>query len=290
MGGSGGEWLSPPAIMTHRESVPVKVGIFVFAGVFLAMVIIFMLGSEKQLFKRQYTLTCFFKDISGLRVGAQVQLAGLNVGMVESIAFSPELGEKKVEIRLSLNKEFQERIRKDSTAEISTQGLLGDKFVTVSLGSPDQPILEDGDLLASQERPSLYSIVEKGGAIMENLSTAAKSVSKVLQEVQEGQGLLHSLIYESKEKPLAADFAAMAGELKTASRELRQILQKINKGEGTLGAFLADPSLYYDIRRLFARVERNKILTHIIRSRVRDLELQKINGGRPTNTPRQLNK
>lgn len=263
--------------MQPRESVPIKVGIFVFAGVFLAMAIIFMLGSEKQLFKRQYNLTGYFQDISGLRVGAQAQLAGLNVGMVDRIAFSQELGDKKVQVRLSINKEFQERIRKDSTAEISTQGLLGDKFVSVSLGSPDQEILQDGNDIQSVERPSFYSIVEKGGAIMDNLSNAAKSVSKVLDQVQGGEGLLHSLIYESKERPLARDFGEMAGEINAASRELHQILQKVNHGEGTIGAFLSDPSLYYDIRRLFARVERNKILTHIIRSRIRDLELEKVN-------------
>src|SRR3989338_3394078 len=264
--------------MPARDSGPVKVGIFVFVGVFLAMVIIFTLGSKKQLFMREYTLVTYFQDISGLRVGAQVQLAGLGVVMVDRVALGEGLEDKRVQVRLSINKEFQDRIRGDSIATITTQGLLGDKFVALSLGSPDQEILKDGDLLKSEERPSIYSIAEKGGAIMENISGAAKSVSKVLDELQLGKGLLHTLIYEDKDRPVAADVAAVTSELKVASKELRQILSKVNKGEGTVGAFLQDPSLYYDIRRLFARVERNKILTHIIRSRVKDLELEKIDG------------
>jgi phospholipid/cholesterol/gamma-HCH transport system substrate-binding protein len=264
--------------MQRRESAPVKVGIFVFAGVFLAMGVIFMLGSEKQIFKRQYALVTSFNDISGLRVGAQVQLAGLNVGMVEKISFGDELSDKKVEVRLSINKEFQDRIRKDSIAEISTQGLLGDKYVTVSLGTPPNEVLNDGDALASQERPSFAAIVEKSGVFIDNVNKASQSLTKVLDEVKDGQGLLHTLVYESEERPVGRDFAEMAKELKGASRELRQIVQKVNKGEGTVGAFLQDPSLYYDIRRLFARVERNKILTHVIRSRVRDLELEKVDG------------
>lgn len=272
--------------MQPRESAPVKVGIFVFAGVFLAMAVIFVLGSEKQFFKRQYSLVAYFEDISGLRVGAQVQLAGLGVGMVERIALGQDLEDKKVRVRLSINKEFQDRIRKDSVATITTQGLLGDKFVSVSLGSPEKEILKEGDLLASEERPSIYSIAEKGGAIMDNIGKAAKSVSKVLDEVEGGKGLLHTLIYETKDRPVGADFAAMAEHLKFASRDLRHILQKVNKGEGTIGAFLTDPSLYYDIRRLFARVERNKILTHIIRSRVRDLELEEVSPASPP-TPRR---
>lgn len=261
--------------MNKKESTPVKVGIFVFAGVFLAMLVIFLLGSEKQIFKRQYVLVTTFSDISGLRAGAQVQLAGLNVGMVDRISFARDLGDKRVEVRLAVNKEFQDRIRSDSTAMISTQGLLGDKYVSVSLGTPPNPVLQDGETLKTDEKQGFEAVIGKANKVMEKLDTGIDSVNGILKELQTGNGLLHSLIYETDERPLGRDFAATAAELKNMSRDLRQITSKINRGEGTVGAFLQDPSLYYDIRRLFARVERNKILTHIIRSRVRDLELEK---------------
>ena len=263
--------------MNKKEATPIKVGIFVFAGVFLAMVVIFLLGSEKQIFKRQYVLLTTFTDISGLRVGAQVQLAGLNVGMVDRISFAKELNDKRVEVRLAVNQEFQDRIRNDSVATISTQGLLGDKYLSVSLGTPPNEILQDGDVLKTDEKAGFEAVIGKANKVMEKLDSGMASVDNILKELETGNGLLHSLIYETDERPLGRDFAEMAAELKSTSRELRQITSKINKGEGTVGAFLQDPSLYYDIRRLFARVERNKILTHVIRSRVRDLELEKVN-------------
>jgi phospholipid/cholesterol/gamma-HCH transport system substrate-binding protein len=262
--------------MRKHETAPVKVGIFVFAGVFLAMVVIFLLGSEKQIFKRQYILLSTFTDISGLRVGAQVQLAGLSVGTVDRISFPKELNDKRVEVRLAVNQEFQDRIRQDSVATISTQGLLGDKYVSVSLGTPPNEVLKDGDTLKTDEKAGFEAVMGKANKVMEKLDASMASVDNILKELETGDGLLHSLIYETDERPLGRDFAAMAAELKDTSRELRQITAKINRGEGTVGAFLQDPSLYYDIRRLFARVERNKILTHVIRSRVRDLELEKV--------------
>ncbi|HEX5037354.1 MAG TPA: MlaD family protein [bacterium] len=263
-------------MINKREATPIKVGIFVFAGVFLAMVVIFLLGSEKQIFKRQYVLLTTFTDISGLRVGAQVQLAGLNVGMVDRISFAKELNDKRVEVRLAVNQEFQDRIRSDSVATISTQGLLGDKYLSVGLGTPPNEILQDGDVLKTDEKAGFEAVIGKANKVMEKLDSGMASVDNILKELETGNGLLHSLIYETDERPLGRDFAEMAAELKGTSRELRQITAKINKGEGTVGAFLQDPSLYYDIRRLFARVERNKILTHVIRSRVRDLELEKV--------------
>ena len=268
--------------MNVRESTPIKVGLFVFFGLFMAMVVIFLLGSEKQFFKRQYTLVTYFKDISGLRVGAQVQLAGLTVGMVELVSFEEDLKDKRIQVRMSVSKEFQERIRKDSAASISTQGLLGDKFISLSLGTPDQPVLQEGEILTSEEHASIYTVAEKFGTVIESVNKAAGSINKMLDEVNGGQGLLHTLVYESKERPIGANFAATSEDIKDASRELKQILEKINRGEGTVGAILQDPSLYYDIRRLFARVERSKILSHIIRSRIRDLEIEKIDAA-PTN-------
>ncbi len=243
-----------------RESHQVRVGIFVFAGVFLAMIIIFLLGGEKQLFKRQYSLTAYFADISGLRVGAQVQLAGVNVGFVEKIAFSQILGEKKVESRLSINREYQERICRDSIASINTQGLLGDKIVAISLGSSEEEVLKDGEIISSEERPSLFTIAEKGGAIMENINNAAKSISRILEPMDKGG--------------VGKNFAEIASELRTASKEIREITQKINRGEGTIGALVTDPSLYEDVRRLFGKLERNRLLRSIIRSRIRDQNLQ----------------
>src|SRR5262249_46573332 len=152
----------------------------------------------------------------------------------------------------------------DSVAAISTQGLLGDKYVSISLGTPPKDVLKDGAVLQAEERPGLEAVVDKANKAMDKLDPGIESIVAILKELQNGNGLLHSLIYETDERPLGRDFAAMAGELRSTSRQLREITAKINRGEGTVGAFLQDPSLYYDIRRLFSRVERNKILTHII--------------------------
>ncbi len=264
--------------MSTRESVQLRVGLFIFAGVFLAMVVIFFLGGQKQLFKRPYVLVSYFDDISGLRVGDPVFLAGVRVGVVDRILFSGEPKDKRVEAKLSIDHDYQERIRNDSVASIVTQGLLGDKAVSISVGGVDQKILQDQEILSSEERPSLFSIAEKGGAIMQNVNQAAKVMDRLLTEVEKGDGLLHRLVYESREKPVGEDFSQMAKELRDASKELHEILARVNHGEGTIGALLTDRSVYDDIRKLFGKLERNRLLRHVIRSRLRDLELEEEKG------------
>ncbi|MBI2342459.1 MAG: MCE family protein [Deltaproteobacteria bacterium] len=297
--------------MQDREKIQIRVGIFVLLGLILGMYFIFMIGGEKQLFEQRYTLNTKFKDISGLRVGAPIQLAGLKVGFVDSIKFSPDLTQKDVEIALKINKKFQDRIRKDSEAAINTQGLLGDKFVYISVGSETELVLQDGDFLAGREVASLYSIAEKGGEILENVKEASTSAKKffedmyagkenireslqslrnIMHQTEKGEGLLNALIYDSKGREVVADIAdsmeslknivgradeedkkngeasGVVKNLRVASEDLKQIVAKVNRGEGTIGGLIADPTIYNDIRALFGRANRNKLLKTVVKA------------------------
>ena len=271
--------------METQSSNQIKVGLLVFMGVVLAMAFIFILGGQKQLFTRQYTLIAYFEDISGLRVGAPIQLAGVQVGMVDHISLGTEfkdLQDKRVAVRLSIEKSFQERIRGDSVASITTQGLLGDKNISISLGTPDHEALQDNAVILSEEHPSLFALAEKGGAIMENINGAAKSITRILGELEKGEGLLHTLIYETEKKPVAKNIAETTHDLRLASKEAREILEKINRGEGTIGALLSDPSVYHDIRGLLGKLQRNWLLRFVVRSRIRDMEMEKVSNQVPS--------
>jgi phospholipid/cholesterol/gamma-HCH transport system substrate-binding protein len=75
----------------RKDSLQIKVGIFVGVSLVFLVVVLFLLGSERRLFDSQYTLGAHFKDISGLRAGAPAQMAGINLGTVDKIIFSSSL-------------------------------------------------------------------------------------------------------------------------------------------------------------------------------------------------------
>lgn len=204
--------------MIEKEKTQIRVGIFVFVGLLLAMYAIFMIGGEKQLFEPRYRLITKFKDISGLRIGAPIQLAGLKVGFVDKIRFPSELARKEIELTLLINKKFQNRIRQDSVAAINTQGLLGDKFVYISVGSEDKPVLNSGDFLDSKEAVSIYNFAEKGGEILDDVREMSKSARKFFEDM-----------YSSKE------------DVRSVLRSMKGIMKQAEKGEGLLNAMLYDP-------------------------------------------------
>lgn len=223
----------------------IKIGIFVCAALAVAMFIIFMIGSDKKMFESQYDLKATFDDISGLRIGAQVQLAGINVGFVDDIHFPKDLMKKEIVVTLKIAKKYQERIRADSVATINTQGLLGDKYIFISVGSLDQPVLKNDGTIETKEIVGLFALAEKGGDILSDLAIAAKDISKffedidedqggikaivnsvknMLQQMEHGKGFIHALIYDPKGEEIMADISASV-------ESLRILLGDTDKGD-----------------------------------------------------------
>ncbi len=204
--------------MERDRSLEIKVGLFVLGGIALLVTTIVLLGSEQNLFERNYTLHASFSDISGLREGAAVRLAGMDVGLVQSIEFPADLDKKEVHVHMRLASRFEDRIRGDTEATIQTQGILGDKYIALDLGSADRGKLEDGawletrdprDLLAGIEdiKQNILEITikindmlgsEEGQGAGRSITGRLASLKTSAAEIERGDGLAHQLIYDEK--------------------------------------------------------------------------------------------
>lgn len=230
-------------VNVNKENQYIRIGIFVAIALGIAMFIIFMIGSEKNIFRAHYTLKADFGDISGLRIGAPVQLAGMTVGFVDNIRFPRDLMKKQIEVVLKIADKYKERIREDSIATINTQGLLGDKFIYVSIGSPDKSVLKDGDKMQTREVVGLFELAEKGGEILENIQKASesasmffgglhegrddvkaslKSIRNILGQAEKGRGFIHALVYDPKGQEILNDIASSMASLKVLLGETEQ--------------------------------------------------------------------
>jgi phospholipid/cholesterol/gamma-HCH transport system substrate-binding protein len=222
--------------MVKRGLDEFKVGIFVAAGLLLAMITVFMISSDSKLFHSYYTIYTNFNNISGLNVGAPVQLAGLKVGFVDDIKFPEDPAKKQITVVLNINKKYQKRIRSDSVATIETQGLLGDKFIYVSVGSEAQSAIPEKGILLGRDITSIFSLAEKAGEIMDDIGDASStinemltsvkgkgegdlkaivsSVKKTVEQVEKGRGFAHALIYDPKGEKLMSDLAETISSMK----------------------------------------------------------------------------
>ena len=129
-----------------QSSVELGVGVFVLLGIICVGYLTIRLGEIEVLGDKTYMLNARFKSVTGLRAGAQVEIAGVQVGQVDSIALDPK--DQMAMVRLKVKEAIV--LSDDVIASVKTAGLLGDKYILLSPGGSDK-ILKPGDMIIETE-------------------------------------------------------------------------------------------------------------------------------------------
>jgi len=248
-----------------NEKMQLTVGAFVAIGLVATIMVIFIIGSQKHLFEKHYNLTCQFDDISGIRNGATVHLAGVQIGVVDKTEMDDSLQTKKIKLVLKLNPKFKKMIREDSQASIVTQGLLGDKSIAISVGSNDSPELKEGQEIGIKESSDISALVNKGANLLDTINITAENLSNILEDVKNEDSLLHSLLYDKELATVLTDLKTSTQNVNRFMNQITQIAAKINQGQGTLGALVNDGTLYNDVKTLLGKANRNKLIRAVVR-------------------------
>ncbi|MBW1988014.1 MAG: outer membrane lipid asymmetry maintenance protein MlaD [Deltaproteobacteria bacterium] len=152
----------------NKRSVEIGVGIFVLIGLLCVGYLTIRLGRLEILGGDFYPLRARFVNVGGLKSGASVRMAGVQIGRVDKVGLNPE----RLVAEISMNIDPEVEIPEDSTAAINTSGLIGDKFVQVSPGGSLEP-LKPGDYF--QETRSAVDILDLVGKYVFGNVTDKKS-------------------------------------------------------------------------------------------------------------------
>ena len=129
-----------------KSSIEVGVGIFVLIGIICVGYLTLRLGELELLQKDYYQLNARFRSVSGLKVGAQIEIAGVQVGQVDAIMLDNE----RMEALVSLKIKNDVQLGDDVIASVKTAGLIGDKFIKLSPGGSES-MLKPGDVITETE-------------------------------------------------------------------------------------------------------------------------------------------
>lgn len=132
------------------------VGLFIMVGIIALCYISVKLGKMEWVGGGGYQVTAVFPGLGGLKVGATVEIAGVEIGRVKNISLNDDY---QASVILDINKEI--KLQDDSIASIKTKGLLGEKFVEIVPGGEDE-IIKDGGKIHDTEPPiDLQELIAK---------------------------------------------------------------------------------------------------------------------------------
>ncbi len=305
--------------MKKEQAIALRTGLFVIIMLTATAITIFVLGTERGYFKKVFTVYASFSNVLGLQPGAPVRLSGVAVGKVNSVNVPRDMAEKKLEVVMQIERKFQSRVRANSIASIkSLSYVTGDYYVEISMGDSNSAMLKEGDLIQSIDPADFSGAFENGinavdsiyknlkeieeTKLFERLSSSAKSLNDVIEEIKTGRGMLHTLIYEPEGETLinnisktsehlrkvTQDVDSITNQIKSgngllhdilydeekrkildnlalATEDLKTVTEKIAEGEGSIGAIINDPALYDSLIQLLGGANRSFILRTMIR-------------------------
>lgn len=140
-----------------KSSVEIAVGIFVLIGIICVGYLTIRLGKMELLGGNYYTLTARFQSVSGLKGGAQVEMAGVQIGQVDTVHLDPVQQVALVELKIDKSVPLTD----DAIASVKTSGLIGDKFVSITPGGSDEVLESGGTITETESALDLEELISK---------------------------------------------------------------------------------------------------------------------------------
>jgi phospholipid/cholesterol/gamma-HCH transport system substrate-binding protein len=140
-----------------KANLELVVGIFMLIGIVCLGYLSIKLGKMEFLGGDTYTVNAEFDSVSGLKQGASVEIAGVEVGRVDSIVFIPDKGVARVNLKLNSGVKLQD----DVIAAVRTRGIIGDKFIKLKPGGSDRLVAPGGRIRETESSVDIEELLSK---------------------------------------------------------------------------------------------------------------------------------
>lgn len=210
--------------MKNANSRNLKLGIFVVAGLITFTLAVYYIGNRKNLFGKSTTISSVFKNVNGLQQGNNVRYSGVNVGTVKAITI---MNDTSICVDMLISENTIGLIKKNSLATINSDGLVGSMIVNILPGEEGNGArVKPGDTIASLSKIATADMLATLNTTNENAALLTADLLKITKSINEGEGVLGSLI---KDREMADDFRKSLANLEKTTAAATQTINRLNK-------------------------------------------------------------
>jgi len=225
------------------------VGIFLAAGLAIFILGVFTLGGQQKSFDKAIHVSAIFDDVAGLKKGNDVWFSGVKVGTISEIKF---VGISQVDVRMRIDQKVQAFIHQNSGVHIGSDGLIGNKLIVVDGGSPQAPVVADGDILHAEKLLSTDDMLKTLQQNNENLLAITADFKELSRNILKGKGTLGALLADSTmSSQLKHSMRNLQTTTESAARlasQLNQFGNKLNTRGGLADKILTDTATFNRIK------------------------------------------
>ena len=235
----------------------ITVGIFLALGLVIFIVGVLTLGSAQKTFNKSIHISATFDDVAGLKKGNNVWFSGVKVGTISDVRFT---GPSKVDVKMSIDETSQPYIHSDAGVKISSDGLIGNKIIVIEGGSPQAPVVQDGDVLQTEKVASTDDMLKTLQQNNENLLAITKDFKELSHKILQGKGTVGALLADSTMGlQLRATMRNLQATTESAARmavQLDNFGKKLNTKGALADKLLTDTVTFNKIQASIAQLQK----------------------------------
>lgn len=220
--------------MKRESGFTWKLGMFVVIGLVLFIFTIYLVGRQQNLFRSTFQLRSQFKTVSGLKAGNNVRFSGVNIGTVKAIEL---ITDTTVLVVLVIQKEIQQFIKTDAMASIGSDGLMGEKVLTISPGAIAKETVKDNQLIASKNAIEMEDVMISVKTTVDNARIITAQLAQFSYKMNNGNGALSKLMTDSG---FSNSLKSTLNNLQASTNEFSKFTVKMNSGKGALSKIMTD--------------------------------------------------
>lgn len=227
----------------------IKLGVFVLSGLLFLVILLYMIGKNRNMFGSHLTLKTMFTDADGLKPGNNVRYAGIEIGTVSSVWF---LSDTIVEVVMTVKDDVGRIIHKNAMVSIGTDGLVGNKVVSITPGQGNAPLIENNDLLEAKRKPSMDAMLRTLAGTNDDVSAIAAELKTTVQRINGSQAfwqLLSDRSIPSNIRSSARNISDMTSKADSITMALELAVNDLKHGRGLLGTMLYDTAITSQLRQ-----------------------------------------
>jgi phospholipid/cholesterol/gamma-HCH transport system substrate-binding protein len=205
--------------MPKDKSYKWKLGLFSIAALAIAVGAIYYIGKQKNKFGSVLHISAQFSSVSGLKMGSNVRLGGIDVGTVNGINL---VTDTTVEVDMIVQRKVQKFIKKDAKASIGSDGLMGDKVIVITAGTPTTPVVAEGDTLGSHQPIETDAIMASLKTSADNAAIITSNLADISSRITQGKGALGKLLHDTS---LSSNISSTMRNLNSSTHKLDQNME-----------------------------------------------------------------
>ena len=213
-----------------------KVGSLILVGLLILIVAMYKLGQAANLFTKRYELVTFLPNANGLRVGGAVAISGQQVGTVKKIEFLSVDADtlRNLRVEFEIDETMREQVREDSRARVRTMGLLGDKMIDISSGTPRYAVLTPGDTVQVAQALDYEQVISQAAGAVDDMVQLTHDLKEITGGIVRGEGTMGQLITNR----------SMYDELTGTLSRMNGMMARLQNPQGSFGRMMDDPQMY----------------------------------------------